>query len=253
VFVGAERTAGGHTLLGMNWEWRPEVLDFRVVLIARCTDALDHIVVTECGQPGKYGVNAQGIAAIETSLGCSQQLGVGDNLFAVVVRQVLAQTNLPDARQVVLDHPPEATVSFFIADDSGHGLNVEATPHGLSEKRLQPDEICWHTNHCLLTDEPSSFADSFVRGRRWAELIRHPGPVTWQTVRRWLADTENGANAICKAPDPALAHTITWLQTLCSIVIDPHERALWVSDGLSAGQPSRRFDFHHRPHTVEGP
>jgi hypothetical protein len=62
-------------------------------------------------------------------------------------------------------------------------------------------------------------------------------------VGRWLADTANGAGAICKSPDPSLRHAATWLQTLCSIVLVPRERAVWVSDGLSSEVPYVRYSL----------
>ena len=237
VFVGSERSANGHPLLGMNWEWRPEVLDFRAVLIARCDDGPDHIVVTECGQPGKYGINEFGIVAIETGLGCSQNTSIGRDLFVVDIREMIARTTLDEARRVVHEHPPEATISFFVADDSGVAFNLEASPAGVTELRMDSDQIRWHTNHCLLTDEPCTFEDSFVRGSRWQELIAQQQRVSREMVGDWLADRENGYNAICKAPAPGLRDTATWLQTLCSIVFDPVERAVWVSDGLSSEKP----------------
>ena len=138
VFVGPQRAADGQPILGMNWDWRPEVMDFRAVITARCDDMLDHIVVTECGQPGKYGLNAAGVAAIETGLACSQPHSVGRQLFALVIRNALAQTTLDSARSAIREHPPEATISFFLADDAGRVCNIEATPNGLAERGWAP-------------------------------------------------------------------------------------------------------------------
>ncbi|MBI3292032.1 MAG: hypothetical protein HYZ73_04395, partial [Elusimicrobia bacterium] len=112
---------------------------------------------------------------------------------------------------------------------------------GLFEQALGPDAVYWHTNHCRIVDEPCGFENSLIRGRRWAELTADPGPITRETVGGWLADTDNGADAICRAPDLALAGTTTCLTTLCSIVMDLNERAMWVSDGLASVQPYRRF------------
>ena len=243
VFVGPQCTAQGHTLLGQNWEWRPEVMDFRAVMIARCDDLPDHIMVTECGQPGKYGLNEHGLGVTETGLSCSSQRSVGDNLFVVVMRKMLACRDLDQTRQMVYRYPPEATISFFAADDRGHGVNLEALPSGVFERELCAHEIDWHTNHSRLTEEPCLFEDSLVRGRRWRELIDTARPVTVPLLGRWLADTENGYNSICRAPDPGRAHTPTWLQTLCSVVLDLKTREVWISDGLSSEQPYQRFGF----------
>jgi isopenicillin-N N-acyltransferase-like protein len=241
VFAGSRRTHEGRPLLGMNWDWRPETLDFRAVITARCDDGPDHIVVTECGQPGKYGVNAHGLAVVSSGLVSEGKCGDGRQLFVAVIREMLAQRTLVDAHAVLHRSPPEATISFFVADDTGHGFNTEATKRGLVERRFDPDTVAWHTNHCLLTDEPCSFDDSRIRAERWRTLTSAPQPVTRAAFAGWLADTANGVNAICKAADPAARHLVTWLQTICSIVIDPVERRLWVSDGLSSEQPLQEF------------
>jgi hypothetical protein len=246
VFVGPQRSADGQSILGMNWEWRPEVMDFRAVITARCDDMPDHIVVTECGQPGKYGLNAEGIAAIETGMACSTAHSVGRQLFALVIRNALSKVTLDAAQRAIRDNPPEATISFFLADASGRACNIEAMPNGLAERELGVKEIAWHTNHSLLTQEPCSFEDSRQRGERWKELVAEHGAVTWETVGRWLADRKNGAAAICKHADPSLARLTTYLQTLSSIVLLPRERAIWVSDGPSSENPYRRFALNTR-------
>ena len=241
LFVGPGRSRTGRALLGMNWEWRPEVLDFRAVITGRCSDGPDYLVVTECGTPGKFGLNEYGIVAIESGLGCGRPHSVGRQLFANVIRHALAQQSFDAARAVLRDHPPEATVSYFLAAADGQGVNVECSPAGLDERPFAPDEVYWHTNHCRLSDEPTSFQDSLLRGDRWRQLLASGAPIDWQTVGGWLADTENGANAICKAPQAELAHLATYLQTLASIVVDPSERSLRVSDGMSSRRPYERF------------
>lgn len=253
VYVGAARSASGHALLGMNWEWRPEVLDFRAVLLNRCEDQPDQIIVTECGQPGKYGINEHGLAIVETGLACSRNTSGGRQLFAALIRHGLAQERLDEAAAIIREHPPEATISFFLADDAGPGLNLEISPFGIAERTMAADEIRWHTNHCLLRDEPCSFEDSFVRGRRWDQLIAsarsknaadgRASPVDWHAVGGWLADTTDGEQGICRVPNPALRHSTTWLATLSSIVIDVGDRALWISDGPSSYNPYARFDL----------
>lgn len=242
-FVGPRRAREGRPLLGMNWDWRPETLDFRAVIVARCDDGPDHIVVTECGQPGKYGLNEHGIAVVSSGLVSDKGATEGRQLFVAVIREMLAQSTLEAAHDVLYGAPPEATISFFVADRTGHGFNVEATERGLAERRFDPDTVAWHTNHCILAPAPHSFEDSRIRGERWRVLTGQPGPISRAQFASWFADTANGPNAICKAADPALSHTVTWLQTICTMVIDPVERRLWVSDGLSSEKPLEEYGF----------
>ncbi len=240
IFVGSRRSEDGHTLLGVNWEWRPEVMAFRAVITARCDDQPDYLVVTECGQPGKFGLNEHGIVAIETGLSCSATRATGEVPFAALIRRALAADSLAGARDAIRNNPPEATINFFLSDPAG-GWCLEATPRGVFERALGQDDVFWHTNHCRLVDETCEFEDSLLRGERWRQLVRLPDPIAREQVGRWLADIENGENSICKAPDPALAGKATWLQTLCSIVLDADAREIWVSDGPSFEQPYERF------------
>ena len=236
-YVGSRRSAEGRPLLGMNWDWRPESMDFRAVIVARCDDGPDHIVVTECGQPGKYGLNRHGIAVVSSGLVSDDGPTSGRQLFVAVIREMLAQQTLADAHRILHASPPEASISFFVADAAGQGFNTEVTVRGLHERRFDPDTIAWHTNHCLLDEEQSAFEDSLVRAERWRTLTHVPEPVSRAAFGQWFADVANGPNAICKGPDPRLRHTATWLQTICSIVIEPAELKVWVSDGLSSENP----------------
>ena len=89
-----------------------------------------------------------------------------------------------------------------------------------------------------------------IRGRRWEELIDGSLPVTVPLLGRWLADSANGYNSICRAPDPERAQTPTFLQTLCSIVLDLTTREMWISDGLSSQMPYQRVGFdEEQPHS----
>lgn len=240
VFVGPGRSRDGHVRLGQSWEWRPEVLDFRAVFVARCDDVPDHIMVSECGQPGKYGLNEHGLGFTATGLCCEEKHSTGGDLAVVVARLALAQQDFAGATAAIRRHPPWATCSIFLGDDQGRAVNFEAAPSGLIEKPFKPDELAWHTNHCRLVAEPCTFADSLVRGERWAELTAGTEPVGREMIEAWLADTRNGYNAICKPADPALSETVSWLQTMCSVVIDLTERALWVSDGQASEHPFQR-------------
>lgn len=237
LFVGPRREKDGHTLLGQSWDWRPEVLDFRVVFIAHCTDVPDHVMISECGQPGKYGLNENGLGVVAAGLSCTSKASIGDNLCVVLARKMLACTLFSEARQIMDQFPIRATASFFLADAGGNGMVFEAAPGAILRQEFRLDEICWHTNHCRLSDEPCSFENSRIRGRRWAELTGSNDVAQPSTVQSWLADQLNAPDSICKIADDREAGSATWLQTISSIVMDLNERKMWVSDGPSSVNP----------------
>ena len=241
LFVGPDASANGHVLLGQSWDWRPEVMDFRAVIRSRCDDQPDHIMVTECGQPGKYGFNASGLGVVSAGLSCTEKRATGEQLFVVLGRQVLARDSFEESVAVAESAPPMATINMLVAEADGNAVNFEFTPTGVFKRDLARDHSFWHTNHCLIADEPSDFENSLVRGERWAELTASEESISPDLVQRWLSDRVPGRHSICQLPDPVMAHTTTYLQTLCSIVMDLNEKALWVSDGPSCRNPYQQF------------
>ncbi len=241
IFVGPQRSSDGHVLLAQSWDWRPEVMDFRAVFTARCDDLPDHIMVTECGQPGKYGVNEHGVGVVSAGLSCQSNASVGDQMFVTLGRMVLAQKNAVDAREAIRQNPPQVTCNMLAADAGGQGVYYEATPSGLVSRDLGPNDIYWHTNHCRIADEPSSFANSVIRGRRWDKLLAGADNVGHESLQGWLANRSDGDNSICMLPVPAKSQAASWLQTLCSIVMDLNAKTLWVSNGPSCRNPYQQF------------
>jgi len=241
VYVSAGRSATGHPVLGQSWDWRPEVMDFRAIIAARCDDLPDHIMITECGQPGKYGFNEHGIGLVAAGLNCAEKTSVGDQLFVALGRVALQEKTLLSACEVLENFAPRATVNVLIAETSGAGVNFEYTPQAVARRNLADDELYWHTNHCREVDEPSDFENSLVRGRRWVELTAISETITPKTVQKWLADRHSSTHAICQRVDLTQPDSPTRIQTLASIVLDLGSRTMWASDGPASEAPYQSF------------
>ena len=175
VFVGSERSTTGATLLGQNWDWRPEVAAFRVILRSLSDDGPDHLVISECGQPGKFGLNSAGLGVVAAGLDCTARHATGEHLYVGLKRTVLQCESIEEAGALLTRNPPVATVNVIAAGPAGAGCEVEYTPAGPVARDLAPAELYWHTNHCREADEPSAFANSLSRGRRWSELTGDNG------------------------------------------------------------------------------
>ena len=241
VYVGPERSTTGHTLLGQSWDWRPEVMDFRAIVAARCDDLPDHIMITECGQPGKYGLNEHGIGVVEAGLDCAEKTSVGNQLCVALGRVALEKETLSAAYEMLERFAPRVTVNVLVADSSGDGANFEYASHNVARRDLAHDEVYWHTNHCREADEPSAFENSLVRGERWAELTASPGTITPETVQAWLADRQPSTHSICQLVDLTQRDTPTRIQTLASVVLDLGSRTMWASDGPASEAPYQSF------------
>lgn len=243
LFVGPERSQKGNPLLGQSWDWRPEVMDFRAVFVARCDDVPDHIMVTECGQPGKYGLNEHGLGLVAAGLRCREKASIGDQLFVALGREILARENLSQVCSIMSEFAPLATVNMLVADDCGSAMNFEAAPTRIVRQDLDTEQVYWHTNHCLHEEETCDFENSEVRGQRWAELTKDASNVTPEIVQGWLADRSDGGNSISQHADQTQAANASWLQTLCSIVMDLGSQTLWVSDGPSSQNSYHQVSF----------
>lgn len=240
VFAGPGRTEAGHSLLGQNWDWRPEVMDFRAVIEAECSDMPDYVVVTECGQPGKYGLNEHGLGLAATSLNCRGLTSIGQQLAVSLGRRLLLSQTVDEAAAVFHANPPRATLSFLVADASGRAVDLEATSTETAAHWLQPTDLYWHTNHSLHTSDATGFTDSLKRGERWQALTSEGDPVTPTKLAGWLADASDCEYPIRKTALPEHRESLTWLQTLCSIVMDLNARTLWVADSQT---PLRQFSL----------
>lgn len=239
VFVGAQRSTSGGTLLGQNWDWRPEVAPFVVILRSRCDDGPDHVVISECGQPGKYGLSSAGLGVVAAGLDCSARAATGEQLMVGLKRTVLQCGSITEATAMLARNPSLATVNVIAAGPDGAGYEVEYTPAGPVGRDLAPGELYWHTNHCREAGEPSRFENSLRRGRRWNELTGGAGAVSPRTLESWLADRE-GDDSICQTPRPG-DERITTLETLSSLVLDLRARTLWATAGPSHQAPYRPY------------
>lgn len=239
VFVGAGRSTTNTTLLGQNWDWRPEVAAFRVILRSRCDDGPDHVVISEVGQPGKYGLNSAGIGVVAAGLDCTAKEASGDQLYVGLKRTVLQCRTVQEAKELLLRHAPRATVTVIVAGPAGAGFEVEFTPAGPFWRDLAPADLYWHTNHCRESDEPTSFVNSVRRGRRWSDLTTGESSVSPWTLARWLSD-RIGEDSICQTPRRD-DKRITSLETLSSLVIDLRSRTLWATAGPSYQAPYQPY------------
>lgn len=232
VYLGPERTASGCVLLGQNWDWRPEVVAFRAFITARCTDVPDHLTITECGQPGKYGLNEYGIGVAAASLQGRAPIHGGDQLYVTLQRTMLAATTLEDALAVLDRFAPRATVNFLVASADGRGADVECHSSGQTRHALGPADAYWHTNHCRHGDDPTTFADSLARGRRWDQHLTPTTQVTETDVIAWLRDGSAGGDGVFfRRPTENAAATS--LMTLASVTMDLGARSMSIADGAS--------------------
>lgn len=231
-----EASANGHLLLGQNWDWIPQVQG--VVLHTIEADGRQTLCLTEAGiVGGKIGLNSAGLGL------CINGMTTTDDdwtrlskPFHLRCYEVLRARDFDDAVQVVTDGPRACSANFLIAQIPDHVTDIEAAPRAV--RFLSGERGCLaHTNHFLDPDalgvvEPpcEHSPHSQHRFRRLNELLQTKRPLSIGDLQTFLRDHEGYPHSICRHADPSEPEEERYA-TLASVVMDLHERTMWLTDG----------------------
>jgi isopenicillin-N N-acyltransferase-like protein len=241
-----ERTAGGHLLMGQNWDWIPEVQG--VVLETR-GEPVDCLAFTEAGiVGGKIGLNTAGLGLAVNGLLSTQddwsRLGTP---FHVRCHQILRATELAAAAAIARAAPRPCSANFLIGQAPDRVVDVETAPEASCS--LAPVAgLRLHTNHfvdpaALGVVEPreESVPRSRRRYRQLEALLDEGPPLDVPTLQARLQDHVGAPSwSVCRHPDPARAPEERY-ETRTSAVMDLAERRLWLTDGPPCRSPAQAF------------
>src|SRR5207247_6147187 len=88
-------TANGHTYVGQNWDWAPDVKETLILLVIVQEPRPTVVLLDEAGMIGRMGLNSAGIGmATNTLISEQHQVGVPYNM---ILRGILNQRTLADA------------------------------------------------------------------------------------------------------------------------------------------------------------
>lgn len=241
-----EVTAGGHTLIGQNWDWIPEVKG--VVLRERLEGGGQVIAFSEAGiDGGKIGMNSFGLGLAINGITSTQDAWGGDAMpFHIRCRRILHQSDFDAAVALVTETEHACAANYLIAESARDGrparaLDIEAAPH--AQWLVQPrGGSLVHTNHFVepesagVVEPPSEYrVHSKHRRARLEALLRDPMGATDDEpaidVERMMAhlrDHDGHPNSVCRHPDPDRAATY---RTVASVIMDLDAGEFWVTDG----------------------
>ncbi len=227
-------------LLGENWDWMKESEQLVVLLELTHEDGHRLLMVAEPGIIGKVGINSAGLAvALNILYGDEFQVAVP---LHVLLRAVLDCRSLEEARALLESEPVCAFSNLMVVDATGTALDMEFMGSQRQWVTFH-DEDPIHTNHYLglVRDETLNpmYTGSVKRLERLRQLRREVDDVGETRMRRLLGDREGGKDAICSSFHQQLHFCVG---TVCSIIMDPRNRALSVT----AGSPYQNDYRHYR-------
>jgi isopenicillin-N N-acyltransferase-like protein len=243
-------TAGGHTLLAQNWDWKPACTETTIVLEAVPDTGPRYVTVVEAGLLAKTGMNAHGIGVCANSLVSDLDRGEHGLPYHVILRAILEARTLPEALDAVQRHPRASSANYLVASRDGMAVDIETAPGDHANVWLgwpDPDHVA-HTNHYLWATGRKDVMrwhspDSPFRLRRATDLLDEArGRAHAAQLQALLRDHVNAPAGICTHPDPSLPE-LEQDATVASVVYDLDTATMWLADGQPCEQEFRRIDY----------
>jgi isopenicillin-N N-acyltransferase-like protein len=235
-----QATANGHTYVGQNWDWAPNVKETLILLVIKQEPRPTVVLLDEAGMIGRMGLNSAGIGmATNTLISEQRQLGVPYNM---ILRGILNQETMADAVAAVVRPARAISANYLIGHADGQVLDLEASP--VHVDRLAPqDGILTHGNHfngARLSGRDLSlerFPDSAYRDCRLRDGMSPYAPaITEEHMQEALRDAFGSPNAICRHPDTS-AEPLDQLETVASLIVDVTEGRFLLAKGAPDANP----------------
>lgn len=244
-------TAGGHPLIGQNWDWKTGCTETVVVLEAEQDGGRpSYVTVVEAGLLAKTGMNSAGIGLVTNALVSDLDRGDPGLPYHVILRAILDSRNLTDALDAVQHHPRSSAANYLVASHEGMAVDIEAAPGDHSNVWLtwpDPDQLV-HTNHYVCETGRKDVMrwyspDSPFRHRRASVLLEDArGRAHPAQLQALMRDHVNGPSGICTHPDPSM-HELEQDMSVASVLYDLATRTMWIADGQPCEHEYRQLDY----------
>lgn len=240
-----EITSNGHTIIGQNWDWIPDV-DIFVMDIQR-DDAPNMVAMTEAGiVGGKIGVNEHGIGMLLNGLVAK---GDGDEPFRkpyhVRFREALDSETLHGAIQTLIETDRANSANVLLAHAEGEMIDLELAPQ--TENHLYPEDgLLIHANHFeergnVKSEFERIATSTLCRAPRLKRLLsKQRGDIDIDSAQECLQDHFGRPSSICMHVDED-APEAERSRTNGSFVMDLEERRLYGTYGPPCENDYRSF------------
>jgi isopenicillin-N N-acyltransferase-like protein len=254
-----DATRDGHTLIGQNWDWKPETIDTVVLLEADPDEGPRFITAVEAGLLAKTGMNAAGIGLVTNALTSNLDRGDSSVPYHLVLRAILESETMSEALAAITYNRRASSANYLIAHRDGEAINVEAAPGGYAHVFFDfPEQgIYAHTNHfvCpgwnLKVDDVGLWRGGgslFRRERMRKGLRRQRGDIDLAAAKGLLTDHFNFPHAICAHEDPKWPAPEQYVSVF-SLIMDLDTATLWLAEGSPCEAPYRTKEtgLYERP------
>ena len=246
VAVILPEAAGGHTLIGQNWDWKAECGELPVVLRVRPDEGPAFLTLVEAGILARHGLNEAGIGTCGSFLGCDHPPQAGIPI-AMMRSAVLHSATFPEAIGQIVRSPHSFASNHVLAHRDGEALDLEMTPERVFPMYAE-DGILTHSNHFVaglgqVRDTGIAlFPDSLYRYRRLRQgLEAQSRPLSVESFQAALADHFGHPHSVCRHPDEtgrqANADPRADIVTVASVIMDLTESRMWVAPGAPCETP----------------
>ncbi len=237
--------AGGHVVIGQNWDWRPACRDAAILLRVVPDRGPSLLTFVEAGMLARSGMSSAGIGLCGNFLHSDmdhRQRGVP---IPLIRRAILMSPSLPAAVGEVLRAPRAFSSNHLLAHRDGEAVDLEASPPEVFPLFAEGGLLV-HSNHFKAaagrvkdTGLPR-YPDSLFRDRRVLKrLWEGRRPLGVRDLQEALRDHFGLPDSVCRhrAPRP----DGTEIETVASVVMDLTEGELWLCPGPVCQNEYRRF------------
>jgi isopenicillin-N N-acyltransferase like protein len=222
-----DATRDGRILAGQTWDLATDNMPYVIGVHRRPADGPATFCLTTVGCLSLIGLNDEGIGVGTTNIRTrDSRPGV---TYLSLVHRALSCRSFEEAVNAVLSARRAGGHYYYLVDRAGHAAAIECS--ALSAERIDVTRGAHvHTNHCLAPGHQAIEADtptasSHARQKRMEALLsQHHGAVDVELVRGFLADRENGDNAICRDGEGGIS-------TNGAIVLSPEGPAVQACQG----------------------
>ena len=250
-----EATAGGHTLIGQNWDWVPEARSRSLLVEIQQQGRPDILTHVEAGFMGHKGLNSAGLGMCANAMSSTSDRFEPAVPAWVLARAVLNCSTLSEVLDAMERARRIASINFMVASRRGEIAAVEVSPvdvrvvnptkgrlaHGNVFAALSPERG--------LQDRLARLYPQFCeRAERACSLIAE-GEISVERLQAMLSDHGNRPESICRHPEdqPDDAPPAIILETVVSVVMDLNEGVLYIT----GGPPCQNIYAEHRLTRVE--
>jgi isopenicillin-N N-acyltransferase-like protein len=238
-------TADGHTYVGQNWDWAPDIADtLALVAIRQEPQKPDIVLLDEAGIVGRMGFNSSGLGLCTNTLIADQ--GQPDGVpYNVLLRGVLNSRRLDDAIGALIRPARAICSNYVIGDAGGQTMDVEVTPEQF-DYVVPRDGIITHGNHFagprieVRDRSVEKWPDSLYRECRIRDMLQpHAPELRVEHMMEAMRDRFGHPHAVSRHADPTQSR-FEQLQTIASLIVDCDDRECWIAAG-----PPDQGEYRH--------